>query len=511
MINRRRFVLSSFAAAGAYALPTPRLYALDQAASQAAGGIAAVKLDGSATVLEQAAVAELKASVRGPLLLAGDAGYDSARRILHPQFDKRPALIVQPTGAADVRSAVTFARERELLVAVKCGGHSFSGKSTCDGGIQIDLSRLRGVRVDPTARRAYVEGGSLLGELDHEAMAHGLVTTAGTVSHTGVGGLTLGGGFGRVARRFGLALDNVKAVDIVTADGELRHASAEENPDLYWAVRGGGGNFGIVTGFEFGLHPMQRQIIGGDLTFPIERARELLEFYGEYSNSAPDELYVDGSMDSPMGGEPGRFTIHATWSGPAADAERVLAPLRKLGMPMSDTIRAQDYVAIQRSWDTTDARNNGEYLKAGFIVGHPAGLVDAILEGYRPDPARGTSFFYQHAGGAIGRVAPDATAFPHRRSTLEIFAVVSWELGTDGKRHVDYVKDYWSKLLPFTDGYYTNEVADEHQPHIDDNYRGNIARLRQLKRQYDPQNLFRLNANIQPAVSQSTTARTSAI
>jgi hypothetical protein len=499
MMNRRRFFQSSLAAAVAYALPTPRLYALDQAASQAAGGLAAVKLDGSATVIEQAAVAELKSSLRGPLLIAGDPGYDAARRILHPQFDKHPALVVQPTGAADVRSAVTFARERELLVAVKCGGHSFSGKSTCDGGIQIDLSRLRGVRIDAAARRAYVEGGSLLGELDHEAMAHGLVTTAGTVSHTGVGGLTLGGGFGRVARRFGLALDNVKSVDIVTADGQLRHASAVENSDLYWAVRGGGGNFGIVTGFEFGLHPMQRQIIGGDLIFPIERARELLEFYGEYSNGAPDELYVDAGMDSPMGDKPGTFTIHTTWSGPAADAERVLAPLRKLGKPIEDTIRAQDYVAIQRSWDTTDARNNGEYLKSGFIVGYPAGLVDAILDGFQPDPARGTSFFYQHAGGAIGRVAADATAFPHRRSTLEIFAVVSWDLGQEGKRHVDYVKNYWSSLQPFTDGYYTNEVADEHQPRIDENYRGNSGRLRQLKRQYDPQNLFRLNANILPA------------
>jgi FAD/FMN-containing dehydrogenase len=499
MLNRRRFFQSSLAAAVAYALPTPPLYAVDQSASQAAGGLAAVKLDGSATVLEQAAVAELKASLRGPLLLAGDQGYDAARRILHPQFDKHPALIVQPTGAADVRNAVTFARERELLVAVKCGGHSFSGKSTCDGGIQIDLSRLRGVRVDSTARRAYVEGGSLLGDLDHEAMAHGLVTTAGTVSHTGVGGLTLGGGFGRVARRFGLALDNVKSVDIVTADGQLRRASAEENADLYWAVRGGGGNFGIVTGFEFGLHPMQRQIIGGDLVFPIERARELLEFYGDYANRAPDELYVDAGMNSTIGGEHGTFFIHTTWSGPAADAERVLAPLRKLGKPIEDTIKAQDYVAIQRSWDTTDARNNGEYLKSGFIVGYPAGMVDTILDGFQPDPSRGTSFFYQHAGGAIGRVAPDATAFPHRRSTLEIFAVVSWDLAKDGKQHVDYVKDYWSKLLQFTDGYYTNEVADEHQPKIDDNYRGNIGRLRQLKRQYDPRNMFRLNANILPA------------
>ena len=338
-----------------------------------------------------------------------------------------------------------------------------------------------------------------MGDLDHEAMSHGLVTTAGTVSHTGVGGLTLGGGFGRVARRFGLALDNVKSVDIVTADGQLRHASAEENSDLYWAVRGGGGNFGIVTGFEFGLHPMQREIVGGDVVFPIERARELLEFFGEYANSAPEELYVDAYMNSPMGDEPGTFAIQTTYSGPATDAERVLAPLRKLGKPIEDTIKAQDYVAIQRSWDQTDPRNNGEYLKSGFIVGYPAGLVDAVMDGFQPDPARGTSFFTQHAGGAIGRVAPDATAFPHRRSTLEIFAMASWDLGTDGKRHTDYVKDYWSKLLPLTDGYYTNEVADEHQPKIDENYRGNIGRLRQLKRQYDPQNLFRLNANILPA------------
>lgn len=499
MINRRRFFQSSLAAAVAYALPAPRLYALDQAASQAAGGLAAVKLNGSATVIEQAAVAELKAALRGPLLLAGDAGYDSARRILHPQFDKRPALIVQPTGAADVQSAVTFARERELLLAVKCGGHSFSGKSTCDGGIQIDLSRLRGVRVDTRARRAWVEGGSLLGDLDHESMAHGLVTTAGTVSHTGVGGLTLGGGFGRVARRFGLALDNVKSVDIVTADGQLRHASAEENSDLYWAVRGGGGNFGIVTGFEFGLHPMQREIVGGDLIFPIERARELLEFYAEYSQEAPDELYVDYEMSSPAGGKAGAVSIQTCYSGPASAAERVLAPLRKLGKPLMDTIKAQDYVAIQRSGDRTDARNYGTYLKAGFITGHTAGLLNAVLDGFRPDPARGTYFFHQHSGGAIGLVAPDATAFPHRHARLEIFAAVSWDLATDGKRHVDYVKDYWSRLERFTDGYYTNEVADEHQPQIDENYRGNIARLRQLKRQYDPQNLFRLNANILPA------------
>jgi len=244
---------------------------------------------------------------------------------------------------------------------------------------------------------------------------------------------------------------------------------------------------------------MQRQIIGGDITFPIDRARELLQFYADYSHQAPDDQYVDFEMVSPMGGKAGTVTIHTCYSGPASEADRLLAPLRKLGKPLDDTIRAQDYCAIQRSWDKTDPRNEGEYFKSGFLTDYSAGLLDAVFAGFHPDPARGTYYFHQHAGGAIGRVAPDATAFPHRRSTLEMFAMVSWDLATDGKPHADYIKKYWASLLPFTDGYYVNEVADDKPALLDENYRGNIGRLRQLKRQYDPMNLFRLNANIQPA------------
>jgi FAD/FMN-containing dehydrogenase len=494
VMNRRYFLKSSLAGAIAACCPAAHLLAV----TRVSGGIEAVTGSGSPITLEPSALQALKDSLRGALLLPGEPGYDQARRVLNESIDKHPAFVVQPSGVSDIRTAVTFASERDLLLAVKCGGHSYSGKSTCDRGMQIDLSRFRGVRVDPSSRTADVAGGSLLGELDHEAMAFGLVTTAGTVSHTGIAGLTLGGGFGRVARRFGLALDNVKAVDIVTADGRLLHASATENPDLLWGVRGGGGNFGIVTSFEFALHPMSRQVIGGDLVFPFARARELLEFYADYSQEAPDDLYMDAVMNAPAGGKDGVFLFHVCYTGPAAQAETVLAPVRKLGTPVAGKIGAVDYVALQRSRDRTDPRNEGQYLKSGFINGFGPGLVDAIVAGFEPHPERGTAMFFQHSGGAIGRVAADATAFPHRRSSHNMFAAVSWPLAGDPAPHVAYVKGYWANLERFTDGYYTNEVGDEAQRFVDENYQGNLARLQALKNKYDPGNLFRLNANVKP-------------
>jgi hypothetical protein len=259
-MKRRTFLRSSLAAAAAatVTLPRPR-------------DVNAVTGDGAEITLRGSEIADLSGRLKGRLLLSGDEGYDAARRILNPSFDKHPALVAQVTGVADIRTAVDFARDHELLVAVKCGGHSASGKSTCDGGMQIDLSPFRGTRIDPDARKAWVTGGSLLGQLDHEAMAFGLVTPMGTVSHTGVGGLVTGGGFGRLARRFGLAVDNLTSVHVVTADGQFHRANAEENSDLFWGVRGGGGNFGIVTDFEFDLHPMQREVVGGAIVFPIVR------------------------------------------------------------------------------------------------------------------------------------------------------------------------------------------------------------------------------------------------
>lgn len=387
-----------------------------------------------------------------------------------------------------------------MLVAVKCGGHSFSGKSTCEGGMQIDLSSFRSARVDAESKTAYIAGGSLLGELDHEAMAHGLVTPAGTVSHTGVGGLTLGGGFGRLARRYGLALDNVTGVDIVTADGRLVHADANEHPDLYWGVRGGGGNFGVVTSFEFKLHPMQRTVIGGDVVFPLKDLPGVLKVYADYAPSAPDDLYLDFVVASDVGKEDGVCILHACYSGPEDQADKVLAPIYKAGTPVHDGIKAIDYVAIQRAWDNTDPRNTGSYLKSGFVNEIPDKLISTITQNYKTFNERGTTMFFQHSGGAIGRVAADATAFAHRKSVANMFAVVEWPLAESRDSHVKYIKEYWKDFAPFTDGWYTNEVGDQADRTVNRNYQGNYERLLKVKNRYDPTNLFRLNANVKPTV-----------
>jgi FAD/FMN-containing dehydrogenase len=498
-MDRRRFLQSSIAASVIAALPTAQARAALQALTQVSGDVRAVTGERDEISLERAAVQELADSLRGNLLLPGNAGYDEARRVLNKSIDRHPALIVQPTGVADIQNAVNFARERRLLLAVKCGGHSFAGKSTCDGGMQIDLSLLRHARIDPMSRKAYVAGGSLLAALDHEAMAHGLVTPAGTVSHTGVGGLSTAGGFGRISRRFGLTLDNIKGVDIVTADGRLAHANAEENPELYWGVRGGGGNFGIVTSFHYTLHPMQCQDIGNDIVFPLDRAHDLIRFYADFSVQAPDDLYIDFYVNATASGQGSGAGFHVCYSGPEKDAETVLGPIRKLGEPAFSNLGPIDYVALQRSWDYADFRNIGEYLKSGFVNEYPDSMLDAAISGFEADPGRNTMLYFQQSGGAIGRVPVDATAFPHRKALAAMMVLTSWPLDTDGSPHMDYLRDYWSTIEPRTDGYYTVDSANESSKVRHGNYQGNFPRLLEVKKKYDPDNLFRLNANIAPA------------
>jgi hypothetical protein len=502
-MKRRTFFRSSLAAAVVASLPRrDALAALYRPVVGRASDIEAVTGDGRTVVLRAEAITDLAARVHGRVLLAHDEGYDAARQLLNPSFDKRPALVVQPTGSADVAAAVNFATQHGgLLVAVKCGGHSYSGKSTCDKGLLIDLSSFRGVRVDPTARRSWVAGGTLLGAVDHETLAHGLATPLGTVSHTGVGGLVTGGGFGRLARRYGLSIDNLVSVDVVTADGRLLHASASEHPDLFWGVRGGGGNFGVVTMFEFQLHPMQRQVIGGDIVFPIAMARQVLELYADYAASAPDELQIDYFMAKPPGDEPGVAGIGACYSGPAGNAERVLAPLRGIGTPIVDGIEPVDYAALQRSGDMSDPRAQGMYLKGGFVPGMPRDLIAAIVEGFRSEPDRSTVLFTQQGGGAIGRVPAHATAFPQRDAFANMLSITGWRHGDDPGRHIEYLRGYWSSLEPFTHGFYVNDLELETTTQqVRDNYRDNHARLVAVKNSYDPHNLFRLNANVIPTV-----------
>ena len=499
-MKRRTFLRAGAAAAFAGALPRRgALAAPFRPLRQVPPDLDAITGDGRDVVLRGRDVQELSKALRGALLLREDEGYDAARRVLNPSFDRYPALVVQPTGTADVQRAVEFAAAHDLLVAVKCGGHSFSGKSTCDRGMLVDLSGFRGVRIDPKTRRGRIAGGSLLGELDHEAMAHGLVTPMGTVSHTGVGGLATGGGFGRISRRFGLSLDNMTAVDIVTADGALLHASEGENDDLFWAVRGGGGNFGVVTSFEFRLHPMQRDVVGGTILYPVSMMRAVLERYREYHERAPDDLYMDFLAIQAPGDAPGVSGFSVCYSGPEARAESVLAPLRDLGTPIVDDVARMDYVAQQRSGDIDDPRALGQYLTGGFIAELPDGLIDGLVDGFQGDPSRATIVFFQHSGGAINRIPSDATAFPHRYAMANVGINTGWPFGADAAPHMAYARQYWRNIQQFGDGFYTVDVPpDTTAEGINRNYRGNYARLVTVKDRYDPKNLFRLNTNVEP-------------
>jgi FAD/FMN-containing dehydrogenase len=499
-MKRRVFVRTGVAAVLGSAIPVPSVALPYRRVKQQDVEVPAITGDGKEIVLSGKAIRELDARLLGRVLLANQEGYDQARRVLNPSFDKYPALIAQVTGTADVRLAVDFARQHSLLLAVKCGGHSASGKSTCDRGMMIDLSEFRSVRVDPAARRAWVTGGSLLGLLDHEATAFDLVTTMGTVSHTGVGGLVTGGGFGRVGRHFGLAIDNLTAIDVVTADGRLRRATAEQEPDLFWGVRGGGGNFGIVTGFEFRLHPMQRRVVGGNIVFPIHQARRALRLYAEYLPTAPDELDLTPFMALPAGGEPGVIGFGVCFSGEPGAADRALAPLRRLGTPLADNVSVIDYVSLQRSGDISDPRARASYLKSGFIPALPPELIDTLVDGLEGNPSRTTQMFIQPGGGAIGRVANDATAFSHRDALGNLGIGVDWASGDDQAEHVAWIRQFWTAVEPFTRGFYPNDGDPEMytQPTVARSYRGNYERLVRIKRQYDPDNLFRLNANILP-------------
>ena len=497
-MKRREFFKSAMVSLAAVSYPSWKGYAAD---NQIPIEIPAITGSGEPIAIERKAIEEFRRNLQGRLLLPEDDGYDIARLVRNMVIDKRPALIAQCINNDDVIESVNFARHYQLLTAVKCGGHSVSGKGTCDDGLIIDLSPLQGTSVNPKTQRILITGGSLLSALDEATVPLGLGTTAGTVSHTGVGGLTLGGGFGRLGRRFGLTIDNLKSVEIVTADGQLRYADAEENADLFWGVRGGGGNFGIVTMFEFQLHPMNPQVVGGRIHYPFSQVKDLLKFYGQHSVGAPAELYYDPVIFAPPMGFGKVVYFDVTYSGPLDQADNALRPLYNAGKVLKDELEVIDYVELQKSGDDDDPRGRSQYLKGGFTVDITSGLIDALVDNLEPHPERGSMAFFQQSGEAINRVLPDATAFPHRYANNNLVTGSFWKHGVETAPHIQWSRAYWKKVEKFTDGFYINDEFSETQQQVNRNFLGNYDRLVKIKNKYDPTNLFRLNANIKPSLT----------
>src|SRR6516225_3714428 len=497
-MKRRDFCRMSLISSAAVALPARRLIAASEASSQPGStDLRAVKLSGAETTIEGAAVRDLRASLSGTLLAPGDEGYEAARRVWNGMIDKHPALIARCADTADVVRAVAFARERELLLAVRGGGHSFPGYSTCDGGLVIDLSRMRAVVVHADSRTARVAGGARGAHVDAAAQQQALATTLGEISNTGVAGLTLGGGFGWLSRRFGLACDNLVSVELVTADGKVRRVSEHDEPDLFWAIRGGGGNFGVATSFEYRLHPLNPTVLGGHVDFPTAQVKDAIEFYASLITHAPRELSVDLSLSPNDDGTPGAH-IFVVYSGDAKSGAKVLEPLQRFGKPIRNTIGQQSYLVVQTWFDPPPIDPTHWYLKGGFVREYSAGLIGVLADEFRPEA--GTSMYFQSANGAVADVPQTATAFSHRGAIANMMLFGVWKDASQDEPGRKAIRALWSKLSPFTDGYYVNlHDTDARDKGADSNYGANFARLAAVKKQFDPMNLFHLNANIKPA------------
>ena len=446
-------------------------------------------------------LSSLRETFAGEVILPADPGYDEARAVWNKIFDRRPAVLVRPRNADDVTAALRFAREQELLVAVRCGGHSIPGLSTCDDGIVIDLSAMRGAAVDAERRIARVNGGALLAELDDAAQAHGLVCPVGVVSHTGVAGLTLGGGMGRLQRKHGLTIDNLVSVELVTADGRHVRASADERPELFWGMRGAGPNFGIVTAFEYRLHPLDHEITFGSVRHPLARARELAGLFRELAENGPDELFLSFGTAKGRSDEEAFAFLTVLHCGPPDRAGRELAAVRAFGPPVSDSIRAMPHLASQHLNDEAQDWGHRFYMKSAFMPAFPDEAVDLCVEHASRAPAGADCEFSVWAWGrAIADVAEEATAFTGREAAVWLAAEALWDDEALDEQCRAWGRNALADLAPFaSDGRYVNDVAEvgadvARMVYGDAKY----ERLVALKREWDPDNVFRLNQNIRP-------------
>jgi len=494
-MDRRKFCKTTLAVSTAAAYPL--LAACEKkgaVATRANTSIRGISLDGAEIELEKVAIKELGDAMTGPVMLSGHPDYDRARKIWNGMHDKHPAMIARCQNAEDICHAVDFARERSLLLAVRGGGHSWPGKSTCDDGMMLDLADMKNVDVDVAGQTAWCHGGALLGHLDDATLAHGLVTTAGVVSHTGVGGFTLGGGFGRLNRKYGLTIDNVLGAEIVTADGTVRRVSADNEPDLFWAIRGGGGNFGVVSKFHYQLHPMDRNVLSGMLVWPVEQARDVLEFYAEWSSTVSRELYV-GPVMATMPDGTRIVAMEVVYNGNPATGEKELAPLRAIGTMIDDSVKLQDYKVLQTHEDAGTAHGIRSYAKNGMVKEFTQALVNDMIDSYIPDPR--AAIFTHTAGGAVKDHGELDTAFPHRNAESMIVYYTAWTDPAEDEEGKAMCKRWHADLESHTGGYYDN-IEWEGDKTVVGNYGPNFARLSKVKGQYDAGNLFRLNSNIKP-------------
>ncbi|QRM56433.1 FAD-binding oxidoreductase [Sinorhizobium sp. BG8] len=460
------------------------------------------------TKISAAAIEEFAAQQRGDLLDSQHASYDEARAIWNGMIDRRPALIARCAGAADVIRAVRFARDNDLLVAVRGGGHNIAGNAVCDGGLMIDLSGMRSVRVDRASKRAWVEPGATLADVDGETQAFGLAVPTGINSTTGLAGLTLGGGFGWLTRKYGLTLDNLVSADVVTADGELVRASAGENADLFWALRGGGGNFGIVTAFELKLHEVGPQVTAGLVVYPFADAKSVLQQYRQALENAPDELTCWAVMRQapPLPFLPAEWhgkeilVLAMCHCGDLQTGERETAALRSIGTPIADVVGPSPFAGWQQAFDPLLAPGARNYWKSHDFMELSDATIDILLDAVRNLPGPECEIFIGHVGGVAGRIAADSTAFPQRSSHFVMNVHARWREPEMDQACIGWARKLFEAAKPYSAGTaYINFMPSDEVDRVEAAYGANYRRLAEIKRRYDPQNLFRMNQNVLPA------------
>lgn len=458
----------------------------------------AMELTGRNGRVDSARIDEFGAKLAGRLIRPSDADYDAARRIWNGSINKHPGLIACCLGVADVVEAVNFAAENAVLVAVRGGGHNVAGRALCDGGLVIDLSAMRGVMVDPDTDTVRVQGGAKLADVDRETHLHGLAVPLGVVSRTGVAGLTLGGGVGWLVRKHGLSCDNVIAFEVVTANGEVVTARADQNPDLFWALRGGGGNFGVVTCFTFKATPVTT-VLGGLLVHPRSETGPVLRFYRDFMADAPEELTAYAALLTTPDGMPATGII-LCWSGDAAEGQRVLAPLRAYGPPLLDAVQDMPFPSMQKLLDPAFPDNSQNYWKASFVPKLTDELIDLLAEHGDRMRSPMSAVVIEFYGGAAGRVDPDKSAFAQRAAEFNIAMTAQWMDPAETATHVAWARDLYAAVEPYSSGMHLlNFQSESGNDMVQAAFGRNYARLAQVKQKYDPDNFFRLNQNIEPA------------